>query len=256
MAERKGQAILPVQRVRRPGAARPGSARSARGSATGKRIAFRLAIVVLAVLAAVAPIDAGLVERWYSTGVYPAIQQVLTPVSNLVPFAWLDVLVVAAFCAVVVVVVRSVFLARRKRTWWPVLATFARLPTAAALIYLVFLAVWGLNYRRVPMTDRLVLEHDAASPHAILALGRMAVERMNALHSAAHREGWRTSPWREGRLRTAYDSVLASLSDASPAVPGRLKVSILGPYFRWASVDGMINPFGLEAIANPDLLPL
>jgi hypothetical protein len=25
--------------------------------------------------------------------------------------------------------------------------------------------------------------------------------------------------------------------------------------FRWTSVDGMINPFGLEVIANPDLLP-
>ena len=38
-------------------------------------------------------------------------------------------------------------------------------------------------------------------------------------------------------------------------MPGRLKWSILGPYFRWTSVDGMINPFGLEVLANPDLLP-
>ena len=105
------------------------------------------------------------------------------------------------------------------------------------------------------MTDRLVLDRDAASPQAILALGRMAVEQVNALHSAAHAEGWRISPWRERRLRDAYESVLARLSDAAPAVPGRLKSSLFGPYFRWTSVDGMINPFGLEAIANPDLLP-
>jgi hypothetical protein len=56
-------------------------------------------------------------------------------------------------------------------------------------------------------------------------------------------------------LRDAFESVLTGLADASPAVPGRLKSSILGPYFRWTSVDGMINPFGLEVIANPDLLP-
>jgi hypothetical protein len=30
---------------------------------------------------------------------------------------------------------------------------------------------------------------------------------------------------------------------------------MLGPYFRWTSVDGMINPFGLEVLINPDLLP-
>jgi hypothetical protein len=56
-------------------------------------------------------------------------------------------------------------------------------------------------------------------------------------------------------MRNAFSSVLGRLSDATPAVPGRMKSSILGPYFRWSSVDGMINPFGLEAIANPDLLP-
>ena len=215
-----------------------------------------LAVVALAVAAGVAPIDASLVENWYSTGVYPLVQQALTSVSNLVPFAWLDVFALAAFCAVVVMVVRSVILARRTKTWRPVLSTGVRLATAAALTYLAFLAVWGLNYRRVPMTDRLVLDRDAASPRAILTLGRMAVEQVNALHSTAHAEGWRISPWRERRLRDAYESVLARLSDAAPAVPGRLKSSLFGPYFRWTSVDGMINPFGLEAIANPDLLPV
>jgi hypothetical protein len=30
---------------------------------------------------------------------------------------------------------------------------------------------------------------------------------------------------------------------------------VFGPYFRWTSVDGMVNPFGLEVLANPDLLP-
>jgi hypothetical protein len=221
----------------------------------GMRVALAVAALVFALLAGFAPIDAGLVERWYSTGVYPLIQQAMTPLSNLVPFAWLDILALAAFSTVVIVVVRSVLLARRKKAWRPILVAFARLVTAAALTYLVFLAVWGLNYRRVPMTDRLVLERDAASAQAILTLGRMAVEQVNALYSAAHSEGWRTSPWREHRLRNAFESVLARLSDASPAVPGRLKSSLFGPYFRWTSVDGMINPFGLEAIANPDLLP-
>lgn len=212
------------------------------------------AVLALALLAGYAPIDPRLVERWYSTGVYPVIQQVLTPVSNLMPFALLDPLTVGALCATAIICVRSVLLARRKRTWKPILVALARLATAGAAVYLAFLAIWGLNYRRVSMTDRLVLDH-IASPEAILELGRLSVERVNALHAAAHTEGWRTSPWRERHLRDAYESVLVRLSDATPAVPGRLKSSLLGPYFRWTSVDGMINPFGLEAIANPDLLP-
>ena len=45
------------------------------------------------------------------------------------------------------------------------------------------------------------------------------------------------------------------LSDAPPAEPGRLKPKLLGIYFRWTSVDGMVDPFALEVLANPDLLP-
>jgi hypothetical protein len=213
-----------------------------------------IVVVALAVLAGLAPIDPRLVERWYSTGIYPVIQGLVTPVTNLVPFAVLDVLLVVGVCTVVAMLVRSIVQVRRTRKWRPILATMVRLVTLSALVYLTFLVIWGLNYRRVSMTDRLVLDR-TASAQAILDLGRTSVEQLNALHSAAHAEGWRTSPWREHRLRDAYTSVLTRLSDAVPAVPGRLKLSLLGPYFRWTSVDGMINPFGLEAIANPDLLP-
>ena len=216
---------------------------------------FRVVVIALALVAGLAPIDSHLVERWYSTGVYPVVQRVLTPVSNLLPFAVLDVLAVGAFGVAVVVLVRSVLRARRKKTWKPVLATFAALITSGAVIYLSFLALWGLNYRRVSMAERLVLDRDQASSQAILELGRMSVAQLNLLHQPAHAEGWRTSPWRERGMVNAYESVLVRLSDATPAVPGRLKSSLLGPYFRWATVDGMMNPFGLEAIANPDLLP-
>ena len=216
---------------------------------------FRVFVIVLAAVAGLAPIDAHLVERWYSTNIYPVIQNLLTPVSNLFPFALLDVVAAAALLAALVVVVRSVRLSRRTKTWKPILLTCARLVAASAVIYLVFLAIWGLNYRRVPMSERLVLDREPASSQKILALGRMAVAQLNTLHQSAHAEEWRASPWRDRRMTGAFESVLARLSDARPAVPGRLKSSLIGPYFRWASVDGMMNPFGLEALANPDLLP-
>jgi Protein of unknown function (DUF3810) len=219
------------------------------------RTVIRVLVIGLAVLAGLAPIDSRVVERWYSTGIYPAIQRVVTPVSNLVPFALLDLLAVGALAAALVVLVRSILLARKKKTWKPIRLILTRLASSGAVIYLVFLAIWGLNYRRVSMSERLVLDRGQASSQAILELGRMSVAQLNLLHQSAHAEGWRTSPWRERRLRNAYESVLVRLSDAAPAAPGRLKSSLLGPYFRWASVDGMMNPFGLEAIANPDLLP-
>jgi len=215
---------------------------------------LHIVVVALAIGAALAPLDARLVERWYSAGLYPAIQRLVTPVSNLVPFAWFDVLTLVAAATVLVLLARAALGARRGK-WRVALRALARLTTAAAVIYLVFLASWGFNYRRVPMTDRLVLDRGWPSADAVVALGLAAADRLNASYSAAHEEGWRTAPWRDRRMREAAASVQRFLSDADPAVPGRLKWSIYGPFFRWASVDGMVNPLGLEVIGNPDLLP-
>ena len=40
---------------------------------------IKAATVLAAVVCALAPIDASLIERWYSTGVYPRIQHLVTP---------------------------------------------------------------------------------------------------------------------------------------------------------------------------------
>jgi hypothetical protein len=130
-----------------------------------------------------------------------------------------------------------------------------RLVVVAAAGYVVFLALWGLNYRRVAMQDRIVLDRPAPSTDAVVALGREAVAQLNALHDDAHRIGWRDPIWRDASLRAAFASAQRQLADAPPATVGRLKTTVFGPYFRWASIDGMVNPFGLEVLANPDLLP-
>src|SRR5688572_25139186 len=96
-------------------------------------------IIVLALVAGFAPVDAELIERWYSTGVYPLIQRLMTTVSNLVPFALLDVLAVTTLGIAALILIRSFVHARRTKRWKPVFVTVARLTTAIAAIYLVFL---------------------------------------------------------------------------------------------------------------------
>lgn len=211
--------------------------------------------MALAGVAALAPIDAATIERRFSTTIYPAIQRIVTPVSNLAPFALFDVLTIAGAVWLIVAIVRAIRRARRERRLRPLLTTLAGVTTAAALVYLAFLALWGLNYRRVAMPDRLLMDRPAPAPEAVVALGFDAVERLNALHAEAHRVGWGTEPRYDSELLYAFSVVQRRLSDAPAAVPGRLKWSLYGLYFRWTGVDGMVNPFALEVLANPDLLP-
>jgi uncharacterized protein DUF3810 len=216
---------------------------------------IKSAVIAAALAGALIPFSPSFIERWYSTGLYPNVQRVVTPVTNLVPFALFDVLTVVAFVCALIALVRSVREARRLRRWSRLLTTGLNLLTAAAAVYLAFLVLWGFNYRRVPMTSRLIVERSAPNEDAVAALGLQAVQQINALYDAAHAAG-DTPPWRDDRLRAAYETVQGFLTDAPRAVPGRLKQTIFGPYFRWTSVDGMVDPFALEVMANPDLLPI
>ena len=212
-------------------------------------------VVVLALAAGLVPVAPATVERWFSTGLYPTVQRYLTALSNLFPFALLDLFAVAGAFTVVAAVTRAVWLARRTRRVRPVIHLLANLAFAGAIIYLAFLLLWGLNYRRAPMASRLVVESGAPSSQAVTELGIEAVRQLNALHAEAHRVGWAEAPSNNEALRAAFISTQRALDEASPVEPGRLKRTIFGPYFRWTSIAGMINPFGLEVLANPDLLP-
>lgn len=212
-------------------------------------------VSVLALVAAFAEVPRAWVERWYSTGLYPRLQHVLTPVSNLLPFAWLDVMGIAAVAAVLFALTRAGRAAWRARRPVILLSAVGHIAAVAAGLYLVFLIVWGFNYRRISMEERLVLDRGAPSSDAVVQLGLEAVTRLNELHAPAHAVGWVDDQRENAPLRQAFARVQEALSDAPTAVPGRLKRTALGPYFRWTGVDGMVNPFALEVLANPDLLP-
>jgi len=221
----------------------------------GVRTWIKVGTVLAAVVGALVPVSPAFVERWYSTGLYLHIQRLLTPISNLIPFAVFDLLTVGAVVLVLVAIVRAIRRARQTRRFSILLATLGNIAVAVAATYLVFLLIWGLNYRRVSMLQRLVIDRATPGADAVRALGDLAVRQLNGLYEAAHATG-DTAPWRDEAMRAAFDRVQGFLSDAPRAVPGRLKATIYGPYFRWTSVDGMVNPFALEVMANPDLLPI
>jgi hypothetical protein len=217
-------------------------------------LTFRVILMTAAVAAALLPLDASVVERWYSTGLYPRVQRVLTPLSNLLPVAWLDVLSVAAVAWLGWRWWHA--LRRTGEPLWPRVRRAAMTTAAvAAVVYLAFLALWGLNYRRLPITHRLVTEPRSPSTEQVAALGRDVAARLNGAYGPAHNSAWPEPVWRSASLREAFVDVQKQIADVPVAVPGRLKQTLFGLFFRWTAVDGMVNPLGLEVLANPDLLP-
>jgi hypothetical protein len=204
-----------------------------------------VAVVVFAAAAAVTPLPAAQVERWYSASAYPAIQRGLTSLSNGVPFALFDALCIAALCAFALTAYRCV----ARRGWRRGGARLAAVAIAgASAIYLVFLVTWGLNYRRVPIAQKIVFDPSRVTLPAVRTLGDANAETANRLYAAAH-----ASPLSLDALAASFDRAVGRMGATAPIAHGRPKQTLLGGYLHEITVPGMTDPFFLETLIAPDL---
>jgi hypothetical protein len=133
---------------------------------------------------------------------------------------------------------------------------FRRAVRAVCVVAVLFYWAWGFNYRRVPLetvmpggvAPKLTVDGLVAgfSDAAALAsqLRRMTANDPGNLHTI------------KLSLQEPMNLALKSLGRTPLATPSNPKLSlVLSPFFRWSGVTGMINPFGLETIVLPDLLP-
>jgi hypothetical protein len=215
-------------------------------------VRLRLALIGFAIGLAVVPLPADAIERWYSSGIYPGLQRPVTSLSNLAPFALLDAMLLAVIAWVIWSVVRDI---HRRRSWSrTVLNTLLRLASIGAVVYVAFVLVWGLNYRRPPLAARLERASTPAGADAARALGLRAVEELNGGYAEAHAAGGSASGVADRELAAAFQQSLALLRLPDRVVPGRPKYTLLDRYFRAASVAGMTDPFFLETLVASDLL--
>ena len=204
------------------------------------------AVCALALAGACVPIPAWPVERWYAQGIYPPLQRILTTASNRVPFALFDVLWVGAIAACATVSYRCIRTAGWRRGGLRLAVMAAR---AAAAVYVIFLATWGLNYRRVALIDKLAFDPARVTRAAAGQLGEANAATLNTLYARAH-----GAPESLASLAVAFDDAVRALGATRPVVPGRPKPTLLGGYFHEISVAGMTDPFLLETLIAPDLL--
>jgi hypothetical protein len=211
----------------------------------------RVLLWVLAATAGLVPIPPFLIENVYSTTLYVPLQTALTTFSNLASVSYLDVasLMVAVFW--LGLAVRDLRVAGWLRGAGRIIV---RGLTWAAAGYIVFLIAWGFNYRRVRLSDRLPYDARAVTRERATQLALTAAARLNALHAAAHAEGWLTPRAIDPALAGAFERTAEDLGSPHVVV-ARPKTTLIDWYFKRAGVDGLTDPFFLETIVAADLLP-
>jgi hypothetical protein len=217
--------------------------------------AWRAVLVVLAVAAAVVPVSPRLVDRYFSSGLYPAIQPLLTGISNRVPFALFDVLLAGVGMWWAVRGAADLAAVRRRGARAALGSIVSRTLVTAAAAYLAFLVLWGFNYRRPPLTDRVAFDSKRVSQAAALGLVQETVSQLNTLFASAHAAGWPAPNEVDETLRDAFARSERALGSRWAARPARPKKTLLDFYFRRAGVAGMTDPYFLETLIASDLLP-
>ena len=212
-------------------------------------IARLLAIIVALIAMSLTPSQSFL-GGFYANTFYPAAQTTLTGLTNHLPFAFSD-------CILVIVVIRLIARwiveLRARRTWRTLVSLTLNTLAIVSVIYVWFLVDWGWNYDRPSLGT--ILRYDGASVDrlALEPLEVRAVAVLNEAAIAAHRE-------RDGNidirpaLIEAEQSVLGTLGVTHKVVPTRPKRSIMDWYFTWAGVTGMFVPFTYETYLASDLL--
>ena len=219
------------------------------------KVPLGAALVLVAVGAALVPMPATVIERFYSTGLYLTLQLHVTRASNRVPFALFDLLIVIVTSAWLGSI--AVDVVRTGRGAWvrQVLRIIGRTVVWASALYLLFLTIWGLNYRRVPLARKLRFDERGVSPDAARVLALTTIAEANRLHDPAHASTWPLADAVDAPLAQSFAGVQRELGATRLAVPGRPKQTLLDLYFRRATVEGMTDPYFLETLIVSDLLP-
>jgi hypothetical protein len=208
---------------------------------------------LLGAAAAWVPLPAELVERRYSNLLYPVWQQLVTPLSDLLPFAAIDLLLIGVAGWLVVAAGQTFSMGRTSGWVLAASSLLVRIATVAAAFYLAFLLSWGFNYRRVPLPLKLRYEPGAVTQERLRELADITVRDVNDLHGRAH-AALAGGSLPDDSLLEAFARAQRRVRVGRPAVPARPKKTLLDVYFRAAGVDGMTDPYFLETLVASDLL--
>ncbi|HSE97020.1 MAG TPA: DUF3810 domain-containing protein [Blastocatellia bacterium] len=218
------------------------------------RLFIKISTIALALLLLFVPLPAGFVEQFYSTGIYPFFQSALTPLTNLAPFAIVDLLlIVSAVGLPTWWITRIVKAGRGRRARATGRLLFNTIVLLAGL-FLVFEVLWGFNYMRKPLAAKLEYDEKRLTQDSLKHLARATVAGLNRESSFVHSEEWPGEEEWYARLHESFEAAVKEMGNSGGIAPAEPKQSLLNPYLAAAGIEGFVNPFGHEVVLDSDLL--
>lgn len=146
-----------------------------------KSLIFSLVLVVIAACIHFYSNDSTRVENQYSTGIYPPLGRFLRHAWGWLPFSIGDVLYCAVIIWVVWKLVKGVrILYKRQVSMQSFIAGVIKAMNILLSIYIIFNALWGVNYNRVGIARQLGLKLEPYKTEELAAINGLLVQQVNA----------------------------------------------------------------------------
>ncbi len=188
-----------------------------------------------------------IVEKYYSQGVYPVLASFISFLSKWVPFSLDDLfyflLIVTGISVLALLVLRKITL---KKSGFIVL-------NILAAGYVLFYLLWGLNYFRAGVNDRLDIEPRTSDAEEFMQVFKDLAEAANNSYTTF--EDFDKAEISR-LIEDSYRQLAPVLKLDYPAGSRRAKDITLSGFFAQAGISGYFGPFFNEVHINSFLLPV
>ena len=190
-----------------------------------------------------------LVEQYYGNGLYPYIAAIMQSVFGWLPFSFGDLFYVAVVLLGLSWVYRLIRCLLVKASNQALLHGL-KLVNLSLALYMSFYVLWGLNYYREPLAQRLSLHEMRLTFADLLEVTEYCIEQANALKKelGATDIDWPNDAiYREAAMLMQQNK---SLGDEVYRHKPKAKASIFNVATNYMGVSGYFNPYTHESHVN------
>ena len=191
--------------------------------------------------------NSGLVEHYFSTGIYPFIAKLFSSFSKLYPFSLWDIFWVLIIWLVISGLFLVVF---RKMKFGRYLLRTAQL---LALLYSIFYMVWGYNYFRPKIEKRIGWENPKTDEMIFRSILDSIIINTNYNYIPISSTDYSTI---DMLVEESYRKNSRELGINYPNGTRRPKIMLLSSIYSKLGVSGYFGPFFNEIHLNYYLLPM
>jgi len=187
-----------------------------------------------------------IVEKYYSQGMYPLIAKFLSFFSSLIPFSFGDLFYGILIFLPVILILFIVL----KRISWKFALKFGL--NILALVYISFYFLWGFNYYRSDLNQRLGISEQKPDAENFIRVFENLVEQINLSRTDFETI---TKAEIDSLVENSFEQWAPVLKLHYPLGKRRAKEITLSRFFARAGISGYYGPFFNEVHINRFNLP-